>query len=236
MKKALVYVFCLCVLALQSFELRHTPDRLLTAYQKSVIGYFQEIALGFEYGTATPVTRKWRHDIKIFATGAPDEVHRREIDRVAAELNALIAADVRVLVVDSISDANLIVFFGDAQGFVAQFPCEARLVKGNSGLYHIFWNRKNEIVRGHIFIKTTTSEEEQRHTIREEITQAMGLGRDSDRFGDSIFRSSYTTVTEYSSIDRDIIRLLYHPSLPVGLTAGEAEAILTDILLGENSL
>ena len=51
----------------------------------------------------------------------------------------------------------------------------------------------------------------QKHLLREELTQSLGLANDSYLFDDSIFQQSWTNVTKYSQMDKDIIRLLYHP-------------------------
>lgn len=61
----------------------------------------------------------------------------------------------------------------------------------------------------------------QRHVLREEVTQSLGLGQDSDRYEDSIFRNSPSLVTEFSSIDREIIALLYDPGLKSGFTSAD---------------
>ena len=75
--------------------------------------------------------------------------------------------------------------------------------------------------------------EEERHLLREELTQALGLARDSDLYANSIFQSRWTTTTEYAGIDEDVIRLLYHPQMQAGLDETETEEILTQIILSE---
>ena len=41
----------------------------LNEYDLEVISYFKEIALGFEFGTSSDITRKWCSDLKIFVGG-----------------------------------------------------------------------------------------------------------------------------------------------------------------------
>ena len=41
----------------------------LDEYDLEVISYFKDIALGFEYGTSSEITRKWCSDLKIFVGG-----------------------------------------------------------------------------------------------------------------------------------------------------------------------
>ena len=52
---------------------------------------------------------------------------------------------------------------------------------------------------------------EQKHLLREELTQSLGLGKDSFKYPNSIFQSSWTQTLNYLKIDKDVIRLLYHP-------------------------
>ena len=52
------------------------------------------------------------------------------------------------------------------------------------------------------------TQQERSHLIREEITQSLGLFRDSWRYPDSIFYQGWTATGEYASIDGPTIRLL----------------------------
>jgi hypothetical protein len=45
------------------------PNSGLTAYELNVIAYFKEIALRFEFGGASQITRKWSDPMRIFVTG-----------------------------------------------------------------------------------------------------------------------------------------------------------------------
>ena len=74
---------------------------------------------------------------------------------------------------------------------------------------------------------------EQKHLLREELTQSLGLARDSDRYVNSIFQSSWTQTLRYSDLDKDLIRLLYHPKMSTGLDATHVDGVLSEILLSE---
>ena len=70
----LLFFFIACVEGNES--LSNTQDNgdednqaNLTQYQKDVIVYFKEIALGFEFGTASAITRKWKSPLNIFVGG-----------------------------------------------------------------------------------------------------------------------------------------------------------------------
>lgn len=209
------------------------PGSRLTEYQRNVIHYFNEIALGFEFGTASGITRKWKSDVKIFVDGNPSHQVRMELHRVVDELNELILDDIQIRIVDQKEQANLHAYVGTSAEFAKLYPIDKLQAQKNSGFYRIFWNKENTITRGYFFVNTGhTGEKEQRHVIREELTQTLGLGKDSRLYADSIFQSEYTTVTEYAEIDREIIRMLYHPAMKTGLSSDKAQLLLEELLTG----
>jgi hypothetical protein len=77
------------------------------------------------------------------------------------------------------------------------------------------------------------NEQAQWHLLREELTQSLGLAQDSERYLNSIFQINWTIISSYSQIDKDIIRLLYHPNMKVGLNENEVDLLLRPILLNE---
>lgn len=203
----------------------------LNERQRSVVTYFGEVALGFEYGNTTAVTRKWVNDMKIYVAGNAPEESKTELKRIIGELNTLTGDGFQIKVVSRKEDSNLLIFFGSKSEYAGMYPKEANLLKGSSGLCTISWNSRNHIINGHIFINEKISSLEQRHVIREELTQALGFGKDSPRYMDSVFQSQFTTPTEYAEIDRQLISLLYHPTMQPGLDATEAEVVIAKILL-----
>jgi uncharacterized protein YejL (UPF0352 family) len=218
-----------------SYDLGGRERAVLSDYQKDVVTYFKEVALGFEFGEAKNVTRKWRSNMKIYVAGNVTDTHKRELQNIISELNQLITDNFNIEIVDTREESNFYLYIGTPSAYSSRYPIDAQLAKSNSGVYRIYWNQKNQIVRGHMFVNTVnTSEEEQRHVLREELTQSLGLGRDSDLFPGSIFQASFSTPTSFSQIDRDIIRLLYHPQMSVGLSDQQVEALLTEILLSES--
>jgi hypothetical protein len=202
----------------------------LSVFQQEVISYFKEVALGFEYGSASGVTRKWKVPMKIFMIG-PTSPLEREVHHVVAELNELFSDGFEIQITDRREDSNFVMYFGSRQEFSSLYPADTKNVAASSGLFHIFWNSHNEITRGYIFIRTeNTSEQEQRHTIREELTQSLGLGKDSSRYPESIFQGSWTTPTDFAPIDRELVRMLYHPLMHTGADSDAAERIMVEVL------
>jgi hypothetical protein len=152
------------------------------------------------------------------------------------ELNDLATDGFQIYIVASKEESNFQLFFGTKGEFTSEYPADAETVKNSSGIFRIFWNKSNYITRGYAFIHNETSEREQRHAIREELTQALGLGKDSPLYPESIFQSRWTLPTEFLPIDREIIRCLYHPGMKVGLGQDDVEHALTQILLSDKLL
>jgi hypothetical protein len=230
--------YLLLVFPLFSFEnyFRHGgTDPALSPHQREVINYFKEVALGFEYGTASGLTRKWQTTMKIFISGEPSEAVLQELRIVIEELNGLATDGFRIEIATHKEESNFHLFFGSRNAFTSMYPADTETVKHSSGIFRIFWNKSNYINRGYAFIHTATTEEEQRHAVREELTQALGLGRDSPMYDDSIFQSRWTLPTTFAEIDRQVIRCLYNPRMQVGLNQDQVDAALTEILLAPGS-
>ncbi len=202
------------------------------AYIESVIGYFKEIALGFEFGNASEITRRWEGTMRIFIGGEVTPGLVAETNKIISEINNLSTTDFKIEVVGDTLQSNFYIYFGSGSSYARIFPSMSDMVASNFGLFYIFWDGSNELIGGYMYVDIfRASVVEQKHILREELTQSLGLAKDSDWYGDSIFQQSYTTTTEYSKIDRDLIRLLYHPDMKIGLDLNQVDVVLRAILL-----
>ena len=206
------------------------PKDQLTAYQQDVIDYFVNVSLGFEFGGASQVTRKWKTEVKIFIGGDKSDEMLNELDRIINELEEL--TEHTFSITQDTVQSNFYIYFGTASGFVERFPPAQQHVASNWGLFYVYFNGLNEINGAvmYIDIVRTTDSDARKHLLREEFTQALGLARDSDKYPQSIFYGPWTTTTEYAPIDRDIIRLLYHPSVTTGLNETAVRNLLKDLV------
>ncbi|NER19115.1 DUF2927 domain-containing protein [Spongiivirga citrea] len=203
----------------------------LTTYELSVVDYFKDVALGFEFGNASEITRKWTGDMNVFVKGAQDANLLAELERIKNELNQLATDNFEMNIVDSEAGANYIIFFGNSADYVNLYPLQSNLVDSNWGLFSIFWNGNQQLNGGHMYIDIErANEQEQKHLLREELTQSLGLAKDSPEYDDSIFQQEWTRTNEYAQIDRDIIKLLYHPEVSTGLNAIQVDSVLKSIL------
>ena len=210
------------------------PEFILSEYEIDVIDYFKDIALGFEFGNTSNITRKWNSEMKVFIGGEPSFELLAEFEKIRTEINKLKTDGFNVTVVDDSLQSNYYIFFGSGTKYAEMFPDEANLVNSNWGLFYLLWNSQNQFYSGHMYVDIIRANSiEQKHLLREEFTQSLGFARDSQLYMESIFQSDWTTTIEYAPIDQDLIRLLYHPEMSVGLNELEVDNALREILSSE---
>lgn len=193
-------------------------------YADDEIDYFVEVALGSEFGGGSAAVRRWERDVRIAVRGAPTEADRQTLEAVVADANALVGP-VRLVLVDE--SPTVTVHFLPPDEFAAVEP---NYVPGNLGFFWTWWSGGCEITRARILISTEdVTQAERSHLIREELTQSLGLMRDSDRYPESVFYAPWTDVTEYAPIDRVLVEMLYRPEIEPCMGAAEARRALEAI-------
>ncbi len=193
----------------------------------SDVDYFKEVALGVEFGAGAGSIRKWTTDIRYVIVGDAGSENLDELDRVAAEINALI--NVELIEVFSEAEANFVVFFGSGEDYANNYESNAtNLIGSNNGLFWNYWNGRFEMVSGSMFVSTTLVDDAQllKHIIREELTQAMGIFNDSFSYEDSLFYQGFSKTTEYAPIDIEVLELLYSPSILPGMNEDDVDRVL----------
>lgn len=176
------------------------------------VDYLSEIGFGSEFGASSPVLHRWREDLRIKVHGEPTETDLATLRQVAQELNSLIP-DLMLEISDV--DPNVDIHFLPEPSFTSVDP---QYVPVNLGFFRVWWDSQGVINRGRILVSTQgLNQAERSHLIREELTQILGLFKDSWQHQDSIFYQGWTSTQEYSPLDREIIRLLYSPRLETGM-------------------
>ena len=101
------------------------------------------------------------------------------------------------------------------------------------GYTEFYWTSYN-IYRSSIYINTNNSLVVQESTILEEITQSTGLSNDPESYKNSIFYEHKSVedinTKEYSELDKDVIKLLYHPRIKPGMGKIDLERVIKKIM------
>lgn len=218
-----------------------SPQPALSEAQR----YFLEIALGSEYGNADPLLRRWEKPVRLYLDGDQPAAMVREAHAIVDEIRALAPAlDVRW--VDSPKGANVTVFLGPYLRYADKHaPDSLRHLKRNWGFFTVRWladHRGIESASMYVDTHRARDDDQRQHLLREELTQLFGLMADSSRYPDSIFYQHWSTTTQYSELDRQLIALLYDARLHSGMDEaairtvwgdGDAGAGRTDTAPGE---
>lgn len=189
-------------------------------YTKAEIDYFLEIALGSEYGVSDPTIKKRIGDVRIKILGSPTREDLITLNQVIDELNNIIFSI--NIEIDS-DNYNLQIYFVPEPEFRKYEP---NYIPVNYGFFWNSWN--NDIIEySKILISTVNiTQKERSHLIREELTQSLGLMKDSEKYPDSIFYQAWTDTTAYSELDQVVIEMLYLPEIQPGMTRSQVIDIL----------
>jgi hypothetical protein len=172
--------------------------------------YFNEIVLGREYESSdSGMVCKWTSDINILVKGEKPDYLIDELYRIVEELNDLIDP-ININIVNHRSDANYIILFGSQKEYNRLAPRSIGDTEDNWGMFII--NSGERIFRGTMYVDIYRCEsiDGQKHLLREELTQSLGLTNDSYKYDNSIFQQRWTEATEFAPIDRRLIKMLYN--------------------------
>ena len=198
-----------------------------TRFTQTQIDYFMEIALGSEWGNSNQLIRKWNQNLRIKVTGTRTNEDIAALNTVIGEINGLINGSGVQLTLDD-NNPNVEIIYASQTEFRR---IEPNYAPGSSGFFRTFWDR-GVINRARILITDShrVSQSERSSVVREELTQIMGLVRDSWRYQDSIFYQGQSNVNQYSAEDRAIIQLLYLTSIQPGMSRSQVASALQTVL------
>ena len=186
---------------------RFLPD--LSHESVETVYYFNKIT---RYSEKRPFHKgpilRWDQDINIYLAGNISKSNKKETIKVIIELNRLIKP-IKINLVQKPEHANSIVYFGSLKGFNSSIYAEKKLTNDYLGHFHIK-TFQQEIQKSTIYINTAKATlNRQKHIIREELTQSLGLINDSYDYPESIFYQGYSESIGFTEMDKALIQLLY---------------------------
>ena len=198
-------------------------------YNASEIEYFGEVAFGTEEGGASPVVRKWTSSPRVKVFGQPTGEDLAALERVVGDLNAL-APGLQMQVTTEAPTVEA--HFVSAEEFS---DYESHYAEGNLGYFWVWWNRAQEITHARVLIATEdVTQVVREHLIREELTQVLGLMRDSWTYPESIFYQGWTDTGSYAGIDRTLVEMLYRDDVHPGQSKDQVLELLASLRLDRN--
>jgi len=186
-------------------EVKNQEPKTVKYRSQEVLDYYDEVVMNSEFNGKLDNEFKWTTDMLIYVDGNPSEELISELKRVVIELNQIINP-IELVFVNSRKESNMVVYFGSPEGFMGICSdVDRSFLDKNWGAAVVGNNR------GKMYVNTyRPNKDAQKHLIREELTQSLGLVNDSYKFPESIFYQGWTTTTEFTPIDRELIDMLYN--------------------------
>lgn len=190
-------------------------------YTQAQIDYFVEVALGSEFGDSRTTVKKWDKDVRIKVVGSPTQQDVKTLRTVINEINSITNG---VHLQLNSQNPNVTLYFVAESNFRKY---ESNYSPTNLGFFWDLWKGNNIIYNSKILISTDgVTQTERSHLIREELTQSLGLMKDSYKYKDSVFYQGWTSVTQYADIDKVLIEMLYRPEIRPGMTKPQVIQVL----------
>jgi hypothetical protein len=193
----------------------------------SPVRFFNEDESDGIFGCDSTKQIKFQEDVYIYVWGDKREFIMEELNVIVSELNNLIDPINIYITEDSILQ-NIILYIGDSETYYDDnYWYQKYIDRGGIkpfGYANALMGLEN-IQKGLAFVDidyiesksliygwdTTSTNNQILGTLREEVTQLFGFMHDSYSYPNSIFQEfKEFPVTEYSNIDKEVIKMLYN--------------------------
>ena len=180
---------------------------------------FLKIILENEFHKKDKKCKKWVDNIIIYTFFEKYSIELdKELNNIIKDINNL-SQTIKLSRTDDLNEANLRVYLSSRKTFQKIIPENYQdLLNRNYGLGIIFYNRKYIIHKADIYVDTerTVDINCQKHLLREEITQILGMVNDIQISG-SIFNQKWECTTKYNKFDKLIIYFFLSKQIKPGM-------------------
>ncbi len=210
-----------------------THDWQKTAF---IINSFNEVALGSEYGSAALTVRKWNKPIRIYVEHQvkDSQLHDELLNAHISDLQNITKLDIKR--VSNSRQANIRYYFTSQK----KLPALVKSVSGKSSVKYLRnsvcmatmrANHSGSISSAVVYIPVDQARMHAKlvSCIVEELTQVLGLPRDSDEVFPSIF-NDHSFNDGLTGLDIVLLKILYHRQIKSGMRQGKLRPVLTHII------
>lgn len=212
------FIIALCLLYM--FQLQYSCKQSSHQLTQEDIDSLAKVALRTEYGDSNEVIKKWEGNVLVFLKNPEKKELVKEFEKVCNEINNLSSSISIVRVYDETA-SNFVIFFSDHKTFGDYAPVTRKYLDDNYGFVWLNWDSNSFVISDgsmYVDIKRTENLDCQRHILREELTQALGLLNDHDGETKSIFYQAWTCFTEYTEMDKRIIKTFLNPRIKANMS------------------
>jgi len=220
-KRTLILLTILCLLSCNSTK------QLTKGLSPEETNILLQSIINAEFGNQLERVKKWDQDLLVFLKNPEHEILVNEFEKIIQEINNL-SGSISIKRVFDESKANYVIFFSNKDSYAKFEPRASKYLERNFGFFWLRWNRNFVIERGSMYVDVERIKDIncQKHILREELTQSLGIMNDHDGEEKSIFYQVWTCTTNYSELDKKIIRIFLDNKVMAGMTYQELKNYL----------
>ncbi len=236
--------FALCFIALILPGCNHSnPQDLKEKYSVEAINYFYETVFYVDNVGRHDFGRKWNQDLYFYVNG---HFSKNDLDNVSSAISCLdsLALPINFYTASDSSSANVSVYYGNYSYLEERMGLKNRKYEPFVGIAYtpggnsaIEWTKVGfaNDARKYKRICKQDSAKLRYRVVLEEFTQMLGVSGDSFHYPNSIFFEGGGIRLNFSDIDKEVIKLLYEPSIPVRYSRLQFEKDFGDVLYHVNA-
>ena len=236
--------FALCFITLILPGCNHSnPQDLKQKYSVEAINYFYETVFYVDNVGRHDFGRKWNQDLYFYVNG---DFSKNDLDNVSSAISCLdsLALPINFHTASDSSSANVSVYYGNYSYLEERMGLKNRKYElfvgiaytpgGNSAIEWTKVGFANDARKYKRICKQDSAKLRYR-VVLEEFTQMLGVSGDSFHYPNSIFFEGGGVRINFSDIDKEVIKLLYEPSIPVRYSRLQFEKDFGDVLYHVNA-
>ena len=236
--------FALCFITLILLGCNHSnPQDLKQKYSVEAINYFYETVFYEDNVGRHEFGRKWNRDLYFYVNG---DFSKNDLDNVSSAISYLdsLALPINFYTASDSSSANVSVYYGNYSYLEERMGLKNRKYEPFVGIAYtpggnsaIEWTKVGfaNDARKYKRICKQDSAKLRYRVVLEEFTQMLGVSGDSFHYPNSIFFEGGGIRLNFSDIDKEVIKLLYEPSIPVRYSRLQFEKDFGDVLYHVNA-
>ena len=241
-KKFMFFVLCFIAFILPGCS-HSNPQELKEKYSVEAINYFYETVFYEDNVGRHEFGRKWNQDLYFYVNG---DFSKNDLDNVSSAISCLdsLALPINFYTASDSSSANVSVYYGNYSYLEERMGLKNRKYEPFVGIAYtpggnsaIEWTKvgfANDARRYKRICKQDSAKLRYR-VVLEEFTQMLGVSGDSFHYPNSIFFEGGGLGPNLSAIDKEVVKLLYEPSIPVRYTRQQFEKDFGDVLYHVNA-
>lgn len=196
---------------------------------KSQFGYFKQLTLGNYKKDPSRRIMKWTSDINIYLKDDLPPSWDTELNKVLEELNQL-TNHVSLIRVTDEESANFFIF---SQSLESYHQFEPLAQDSGTDVLSLSFTKENsnyELIHGSMLVRPLKFQVPayRKYILRTQLASSLGIFNTSRKYYDSIFLDGSIGVyaTEFSNLDKTIIKTLYDDCIKAGMDQVDLDDVL----------